>query len=91
VYPNEVERVLEELPQVAECAAVGVPDERTGEHVVAVILLRDGATLTEDEVRDHCAERLARFKVPRAVRFVDELPHSATGKLRRASLRSSVA
>jgi long-chain acyl-CoA synthetase len=91
VYPNEVERVLEELPQVAECAAVGVPDDRTGEHVVAVILLRDGAALTEDEVRDHCAERLARFKVPRTVRFVDELPHSATGKLRRASLRSSVA
>jgi long-chain acyl-CoA synthetase len=91
VYPKEVERVLEELPQVAECAAVGVPDERTGEHVVAVVVLRAGETLTEDEVRDHCAERLARFKVPRAVRFVDELPHSATGKVRRASLRSSVA
>ena len=91
VYPNEVERVLEELPQVAECAAVGVPDERTGEHVVGFVVLRAGATLTEDEARDHCAERLARFKVPRTVRFVDELPHSATGKVRRASLRSSVA
>jgi long-chain acyl-CoA synthetase len=91
VYPNEVERVLEELPQVAECAAVGVPDERTGEHVVAVVVLRAGTELTEDEVRDHCAEHLARFKVPRTVRFVDELPHSVTGKVRRASLRSSVA
>ncbi|MGB3437456.1 MAG: AMP-binding protein [Actinophytocola sp.] len=91
VYPKEVERVLDELPQVAESAAVGVPDERTGEQVIAVVVLRDGATLSEDEVRDHCAERLARFKVPRTVRFVDELPHSATGKVRRASLRGSVA
>jgi len=91
VYPKEVERVLDELPQVAESAAVGAPDERTGEQVIAVVVLREGATLTEDEVRDHCAERLARFKVPRVVRFVDELPHSATGKVRRASLRGSVA
>jgi long-chain acyl-CoA synthetase len=91
VYPKEVERVLEELPQVAESAAVGVPDERTGEQVIAFVVLREGAALTEDEVRDHCAERLARFKVPRTVRFVDELPHSATGKVRRASLRGSVA
>jgi long-chain acyl-CoA synthetase len=91
VYPKEVERVLDEMPQVAESAAVGVPDERTGEQVIAVVVLREGASLTEDEVRDHCAERLARFKVPRTVRFVDELPHSATGKVRRASLRGSVA
>ena len=87
VYPNEVERIIDELPDVVESAAVGVPDARTGEQVVAVVVLRQGATLTEDEVRDHCAERLARFKVPRTVRFADELPHSATGKLRRALLR----
>jgi long-chain acyl-CoA synthetase len=87
VYPNEVERVLGELPDVVESAAVGVPDERTGEQVVAVVVLRQGAELSEDEVREHCATRLARFKVPRVVRFVEELPHSATGKVRRASLR----
>ena len=91
VYPNEVERVIDELPDVVESAAVGVPDERTGEQVVAFVVLREGATLTEDEVREHCAERLARFKVPRNVHFTDELPHSATGKLRRASLRGNVA
>jgi long-chain acyl-CoA synthetase len=90
VYPNEIERVLNELPDVVESAAVGVPDERTGEQVVAVVVLRAGAELTEDEVREHCAARLARFKVPSVVRFVDGLPHSATGKVRRASLRSSV-
>ena len=91
VYPNEVEKVIDELPDVAESAAVGVQDERTGEHVVAVVVLKAGASLTEDDVRDHCAAKLARFKVPRAVRFADELPHTATGKLQRASLRSSVA
>lgn len=87
VYPNEVERVLDELAEVVESAAVGVPDERTGELVKAVLVLRPGAALTEDAVREHCAERLARFKVPRAVQFVDALPYSVTGKVRRASLR----
>jgi long-chain acyl-CoA synthetase len=87
VYPNEVERVLGELAGVRESAAVGVPDERTGEHVKAVVVLAPDATLTEEAVREHCAERLARFKVPRSVEFVDELPHSVTGKVRRASLR----
>ena len=87
VYPHEVERVLGELAEVLESAAVGVPDERTGEYVKAVLVLKPGATLTEDDVREHCAERLARFKVPRVVEFVDELPYSVTGKVRRASLR----
>jgi long-chain acyl-CoA synthetase len=87
VYPHEVERVLEELAGVAESAAVGVPDERTGERVKAVIVVAPGVTLTEEAVREHCASRLAKFKVPGVVEFVDALPHSVTGKLRRASLR----
>jgi long-chain acyl-CoA synthetase len=87
VYPHEVERVLEELAGVAESAAVGVPDERTGERVKAVIVVQPGVTLTEEAVREHCASRLAKFKVPGVVEFVDALPHSVTGKLRRASLR----
>ncbi len=87
VYPNEVERVLGELAEVHEAAAVGVPDERTGEYVKAVLVLAPGAELTEDDVREHCAAQLARFKVPRVVEFVDELPYSVTGKVRRASLR----
>lgn len=91
VYPNEVERVIDELPGVVESAAVGEPDDRTGEQVIAFVVLRQDAALTEDEVRDHCAVTLARFKVPKTVHFVDELPHSPTGKLRRASLRGSVA
>jgi long-chain acyl-CoA synthetase len=88
VYPHEVEQVLSELSEVAEAAAVGVPDERTGERVKAVVVLRDGVELTEEQVREHCAARLAKFKVPGPVEFVSTLPHSATGKLRRASLRA---
>lgn len=89
VYPHEVEQVLGELPAVAESAAVGVPDERTGERVKVVVVLRPGADLTEEAVREYCAERLARFKVPGTVEFVEALPHSVTGKLRRASLRGT--
>jgi long-chain acyl-CoA synthetase len=87
VYPHEIERVVDELAGVAESAAVGVPDERTGEYVRLVVVLEPGAELTQDAVREHCAERLARFKVPREVEFVNELPYSVTGKVRRASLR----
>jgi long-chain acyl-CoA synthetase len=88
VYPREVERVLNEHPAVAEAAVVGIPDQRTGEAVKAVLVLRAGATLTSEEVRAHCAASLARFKVPSAVEFVDRLPHSATGKITRFALRS---
>ncbi|WP_156758039.1 AMP-binding protein [Actinokineospora pegani] len=87
VYPHEVERVVGELPEVAEAAAVGVPDERAGERVKVVLVLRPGAELTEEAVRAHCADHLARFKVPEAVEFTLELPHSVTGKLSRAGLR----
>ena len=86
VYPHEVERVLEELPAVAEAAAVGVPDERTGEAVKAVLVARADAELTAEVVLAHCAERLARFKVPSKVEFVPSLPHSATGKVARSLL-----
>ncbi|HEX3783864.1 MAG TPA: AMP-binding protein [Pseudonocardiaceae bacterium] len=86
VYPHEVEQVLAELPSVAEAAAVGVPDERTGEAVKAVLVARPDAELTAEVVIAHCAERLARFKVPSRVEFVPSLPHSATGKVARSLL-----
>jgi long-chain acyl-CoA synthetase len=84
VYPHEVERVLADLDGVTEAAVVGVPDERTGEAVRAVLV---ATGLTQDEVIEHCAARLARFKVPSTVEFVTELPHTATGKLARRKLR----
>ncbi|HEY0808383.1 MAG TPA: AMP-binding protein [Pseudonocardiaceae bacterium] len=87
VYPHEVELALHQLTGVAEAAAVGMPDERTGETVKVVVIQRPGAGLTARDVIDHCVARLARFKVPTTVQFVDELPHSATGKVARAALR----
>ncbi|MEQ8662029.1 MAG: AMP-binding protein, partial [Gammaproteobacteria bacterium] len=81
VYPAEIENVLYGLAGVAECAVIGVPDETWGEVGRAFVLAEAGATLTEKAVIDHCQANLARYKVPRSVRFVDELPHNATGKL----------
>lgn len=88
VYPQEVERVIAELPQVAEVAVVGVLDERSGEAVRAVVVPNQGAALSEQQVLQHCAERVAGYKVPTTVRFVSELPYSPTGKPRRVELRS---
>lgn len=91
VYPHEVEEVLCEHPGVAEAAAVGVPDEHTGEAVCAVLVPAAGAQLVAKELIEHCARRLARFKVPAAVAVVDELPHTPTGKLARRLLRRDLA
>jgi long-chain acyl-CoA synthetase len=89
VYPHEVESVLAELSGVRESAAVGVPDENTGEAVKVVIIRADASDLSEETVLAHCAERLAKFKVPTRVEFVDALPHTATGKLARRKLRDA--
>jgi long-chain acyl-CoA synthetase len=86
VYPREVEQVIEELPAVAEGAVVGVPHDVTGEEVKAVVVRAESAELTEEEVRAHCAERLARFKVPTVIEFVDALPRTPTGKVARRQL-----
>ena len=86
VYPREVEQVIEELPAVAEGAVVGVPHDVTGEEVKAVVVRAEGAELTEEDVRAHCAERLARFKVPTVIEFVDALPRTPTGKVARRQL-----
>jgi fatty-acyl-CoA synthase len=87
VYPAEVENVLHELPGVADAAVVGVPDARWGEVGVA-FLVADG--LTEADVLAHCSERLAKYKVPRSVRFVHELPRSAMNKVLKDELRAQV-
>jgi long-chain acyl-CoA synthetase len=87
VYPREVEEVIAAHPGVAECAVIGVPDERTGEAVKALVVPRAGETLTEDEVVEHCRHSLARFKVPRHVEFVEALPRHVTGKVLRRALR----
>jgi long-chain acyl-CoA synthetase len=88
VYPHEVEQVLEAHPGVAEAAVLGVPHPYTGQTVKAfVVRSAGGADLTTDELIAHAERNLARFKCPTAVEFMAELPHSATGKVRKAALR----
>lgn len=87
VYPHEVEDVIAELDDVAEVAVIGVLDDRTGEAVKAVVVVRPGGALSEQQVVEHCAAKLARYKVPALVEFSGELPHTVTGKLHRTKLR----
>ena len=75
-------------PEVAEACVIGVPDEKWGETVKALVVVRDGGAVTETEVIDHCRERLAHFKCPTSVEFRTELPRTATGKLQKFRLRS---
>jgi long-chain acyl-CoA synthetase len=89
VYPREVEDAIAEHPDVAEVAVIAVPDSRTGEAVKAYVVPRPGTSLRAEDVDAHCATRLARFKRPTVVVVVDELPHSATGKVAKGLLRES--
>ena len=84
VYPAEIENVLHEHPAVTEAAVVGVPDERWGEACVAFVVLDGDAT--EEELLEHCRGRLARYKVPKAFRFVDALPRNALDKVVKSEL-----
>jgi fatty-acyl-CoA synthase len=87
VFPGEVEDVLHRHDAVADVAVVGVPDEEFGQRLRAYVVRARGVTVTEKALRDHVRSQLARFKVPREVVFVDELPRTATGKLLRRELR----
>jgi len=89
VYPAEIEDVLHDHPAVLEAAVVGVPDERWGEACAAFVVLLPGAVASESDLRAHCRNRLAGFKVPRSVAFVDSLPRSSLGKVLKAELRAS--
>jgi fatty-acyl-CoA synthase len=90
VYPAEIEDVLHAHPAVSEAAVVGVPDERWGEACHAFVVLRAGAVADEAELLEWCRGRLARFKVPKAVAFVDALPRSSLDKVLKDELRASL-
>jgi long-chain acyl-CoA synthetase len=87
VYPAEVEEAIGEHPAIAQCAVVGVAHPHTGEAVRAYVVLKPGANLDEDALIDHCRARLARYKCPTKVLFVDRLPTGSTGKVLRRELR----
>jgi len=87
IYPREVEEALYAFPKIADAAVVGMADPLMGEEALAFVVLKDGQTATAEEVIAFCRARLARFKCPREVRFVDALPKSPVGKILRKELR----
>lgn len=90
IASSEVERVLYQLPDVAEAAVVGIPDERWGESVTAVVVLRPGATLTLEVLREHCVGRLGGFKAPKQLVLREALPRNPSGKVLKRVLRDEL-
>ncbi|WP_297720843.1 long-chain-fatty-acid--CoA ligase [Limnohabitans sp. Rim8] len=89
VYPNEVEEVVSSCPGVLECAAIGVPDEKTGEAVKLVVVKKD-PSLTEAQIQDYCRANLTGYKQPRVIEFRTDLPKTPVGKILRRELRDKV-
>jgi acyl-CoA synthetase (AMP-forming)/AMP-acid ligase II len=87
VYAAEVERVLVSHPAVVEAAVIGVPDERWDERVVAVVALREPNALDEAQLQEYCREHLARYKVPKEIRFTEDFPRTGVGKIAKPQLR----
>ena len=87
VYPNELEDVLATLPGVMLCAAIGIPDERSGEAIKLFVVVKPGETLTKEQVMEHMRANVTGYKVPRAIEFRDSLPTTNVGKILRRELR----
>jgi len=87
IYPREVEEILCQHPSVAEAAVIGIPDPYWVEKVHAVVVLKEGASLSNDELIDFCKQRMARYKAPKSVEFADSLPKTPTGKILKRELR----
>ncbi|UCD57383.1 MAG: AMP-binding protein [Candidatus Hydrogenedentota bacterium] len=87
IYPAEIEEVLHSNPNVQEAAVIGVPDEKWGESVKAIVVLKPGQTVSEQEIIEYCKERMASHKKPRSVDFVDDLPRNPSGKVLKRVIR----
>jgi len=87
VFPAEVEDLLAAHDAIVEVAVFGVDDEQFGQRLKAVVVLRDGAELSVDEIKKHIKANLAAYKVPREIEFLDELPRTSTGKVLKRELK----
>ena len=87
IFPREIEEYLFQHPKVEEAEVIGVPDKKYGEEICAWIKLREGEAASEDEIRDFCREKIAHFKIPRYILFVDEFPMTITGKVQKFKMR----
>jgi acyl-CoA synthetase (AMP-forming)/AMP-acid ligase II len=90
VSPREIDEVLMDHPCVAQCVCFAVPHAKLGEDIAVAIVLREAMTADERSIKDFCANRLARFKVPETVIFLEEIPKGATGKLQRIGLATKL-
>ncbi len=91
VYPREIEEFLYGHPAISDVQVIGVPDERFGEELCAWVQLREGQSASEDDIKEFCRAKLAHFKIPRYVLFVDAFPMTVTGKIRKAQMREETA
>jgi fatty-acyl-CoA synthase len=89
IYPREIEEFLYSHPSVADVQVIGVPDERYGEELMAWVIARPGASLSEDELKQFCQGKIAHYKVPRYVKFVDSFPMTVTGKVQKFRMRET--
>ncbi len=89
IYPREIEEFLYTHPEISDVQVYGVPDQKYGERVAAAIILKEDASLTEEDVKEYCRENIARHKVPEYVDFVDEYPMTASGKIQKYKLRET--
>jgi fatty-acyl-CoA synthase len=89
IYPKEIEEFIYTCPKVSDVQVIGVPDEKYGEEIMACIILKEGETMTEDEMRQYIADHMARHKVPRYYDFVDSFPMNAAGKILKYKMREN--
>ncbi|MEM9777450.1 MAG: AMP-binding protein, partial [Chloroflexota bacterium] len=87
IYPREIEEFLYSHPKVSDVQVIGVPDKKYGEEVMAWVKLKDGKQAVPEEIIDFCKGKIAHFKVPRYIKFVDEFPMTVTGKVRKVEMR----
>ncbi len=87
IYPREIEEFLYTHPNISDVQVYGVPDRKYGEQVMAAVILKKGVSMTEDEVREFCKGKIANYKIPRYVKFVDSYPMTASGKIQKFKLR----
>ena len=87
IYPREIEEFLYTHPRISDVQIYGVPDRKYGEQVMAAVILKKGAQMTEDEIRDFCRGKIANYKIPKYVKFVDSFPMTASGKIQKFKMR----
>jgi acyl-CoA synthetase (AMP-forming)/AMP-acid ligase II len=87
LYPREIEDILKSHPAVADCAVFGIPDQRWGEAVKAMIVLKPGQSVSPEEIIAYCGKYLAGYKRPKVVSFVEDLPRTSSGKIMKKKVR----